>query len=89
LIGRTSNDYFESIYNVQTSTTFAGQYRYELTYTGTDAVQGYVDALEVLPETTDVSIGGGGSPQTQPYNIEVYTSADAGTNHLIAALLTI
>ena len=57
-----------------------GQYRYELMYTGTDAVKGYVDALEVLPESTDVSIGGGGSPQSRPYNIEVYTSADAGTN---------
>jgi len=47
-----------------------------LSYKGTDTATAYIDAVQI--GSTEPTIGGGGSQQQKPYNIEVFTSADKG-----------
>jgi len=55
-----------------------GQYRYEITYTGEEVLDVYIEAMENLPPNTEIGGEGGGNTQTTLMHIEAYSSADKG-----------
>jgi len=57
----------------------AGYWRWKISTTSSTPLTGSVDVVEIIPESTNMNIGGGGPTNLKPVEVEVHTSGIDGT----------